>query len=435
MRVPRSWSRTAVSVGRDDVVENDGLIRIQRQGELTGDSPFGRPLAAVRMESTVASPAAAPVVGAGLTGILRARRRVSRRRQARIRGRRAAVVVATVPVEAATAAAAATATLVEVRGLRHVVVHALPRGRVAATSHAGSGATTAVSLVKAAAPATAPAAPTLIEHLLLVVVVEALLASVALLAALALAASVGHHLLLHLLLHLLEHLRVHVRHGRRHLAVLGAALGTTTLAHLLLHLLHLLHLQHLHHRGVHAVHAHAAVHSHLLLHHAHVLLHPLQVLRHDLRRHAALAHLAGHLVLAAAALVLGAALAEFAAPLVLFLLAHVASRLRLLDLDRLAVDLEMGAQARIHAGLALEGDEPEAAGSAGVLVHHEGSVHDPAELGEVVLKLLLRGVLADAADEDLACLLLLISGYRSLGVDLHRRHDGINVVSTGKGKG
>ena len=123
MRVPRSWSRTAVSVGRDDVVENDDLIRIQRQGELTGDSPFGRPLAAVRMESTVASPAAAAVVGARLAGVLRARGGVGGRRHVRIRRRRATVVVAAAPVsvEASTAAA----SLVEIR-LRHIVVHALP---------------------------------------------------------------------------------------------------------------------------------------------------------------------------------------------------------------------------------------------------------------------------------------------------------------------
>ena len=109
----------------------------------------------------------------------------------------------------------------------------------------------------------------------------------------------------------------------------------------------------------------------------------------------------------------------------------------LLHCDSLAH--EVSSIKRSNSGICLfhrlHGDESETAWSAGVLVHHEGSVHDPAELGEVVLKLLLRGVLADAADEDLACLLLLISGYRSLGVDLHRRHDGINVVSTGKGKG
>ena len=223
---------------------------------------------------------------------------------------------------------------------------------------------------------------------------------------------------------------------------LAAVLGLLLLHHHLL--LRLLHLHHLHHGRLWIHAAHAAVHSHLLLPHLEHLLHAGPLLCH--RGAAGAARVAAivstgdgsslrRVVVKVVSTSAPVAESVVAAALGLLLLSHVAAGLRLLDLDRLAVDLEMGAQARIHAGLALEGDEPEAAGSAGVLVHHEGSVHDPAELGEVVLKLLLRGVLADAADEDLACLLLLISGYRSLGVDLHRRHDGINVVSTGKGKG
>lgn len=183
--------------------------------------------------------------------------------------------------------------------------------------------------------------------------------------------------------------------------------------------MHLLHLHHLHHGRVHAIHSHAASHSHLLLHHGHVLLHALQVLGHDLGRHASLAHLAGHLILVAAALVFAAAaLSEFAASRVLFLLSHVTSRLGLLDLDRFSMDLEVSAQACIYTSFAFKGDESKAPRAASVFVHHKGRVDNTTKLGKVIFELLLGGFLADAAYEDLARLLLLVSWDSTLGVDL-----------------
>jgi hypothetical protein len=231
------------------------------------------------------------------------------------------------------------------------------------------------------------------------------------------------HHLLHLRHLLLHHSRVHIRrHTRRHATLAG---------HLLLHLLHLLHVQHLAHGGVHV-----AVHHHLLLEHGHGLLHALEVLRHDLRRHAggagahaaATAHTAGaahalavvHAAGPAHALPLAAKLpAAGPAPARgVLLVAEIAARLGLLDLDRLAVDFEVGREAGVAAGLALERDEAEAARAARVLVHHEGGVDDAPELGKVLAELVVGRLLADAADEDLGCLFLLVAGDGALGVDL-----------------
>jgi hypothetical protein len=75
---------------------------------------------------------------------------------------------------------------------------------------------------------------------------------------------------------------------------------------------------------------------------------------------------------------------------------------------------------RVHAGLALECNESEAARASRVLIHHQGSVNNAAELGKVVLELLVRRILAHTAYEDLARFLLLISGDSTLGVNLPR---------------
>ena len=150
------------------------------------------------------------------------------------------------------------------------------------------------------------------------------------------------------------------------------------------------------------------------------MLHALHVVGHDLRRDAALGHLVGHLGLRIG-LLLGAALAEFATTGRVFLLAHVASGLSLLDFDRLSVNFQGDAEARIDPGFALKGHKAEATWSSRVLVHHECSVDDSTKLGEIVLELGFGCLLTDATNKNLACLLLLITRDSSLRVNLHRR--------------
>lgn len=222
-----------------------------------------------------------------------------------------------------------------------------------------------------------------------------------------------HHL--HLL-HLLHHSRVHPS-GR---ATRAGALPA-------LHLLHGHHL--LHHCRVHAArHCHSVLRRHLGLHHCKVLLHALPVLRHHLRAHA-VGHAAGALlalrvavvvvlVVALEAVILAAASAELAAAAAVVVVAHVAARLGLFDFNGLAEDLEWLGEGGLDGCLALEGDEAEAARAASILVHHERGVNDAAELGEELFKISLRGFLGDAADEDLAGFLLLITWNGTFGVNL-----------------
>lgn len=264
-------------------------------------------------------------------------------------------------------------------------------------------------------------------------------------------ASCGGLGLLHLhllhLLHLLQHGWVHALH---------AALGTWTLrewglrallaAHLgLLHLLHgfhLLHLLHLlHHGRIHSTHtAHASVlhggGGHLLLHGGEVLLHLLPVLRHHLGRHAAHHILATLLVLVALVLVRivveatvvvsevfasTATIASTTTALGFFFFAHIASRLRFLDFDGLAEDLEIAFQGGVDCGFAVESDEAETSRTTSVLVHHESGIDNPSKLGEVLLKDMFVRVLADASNEDLAGAFLFITRNSTFGVDLGRQ--------------
>ncbi len=207
-----------------------------------------------------------------------------------------------------------------------------------------------------------------------------------------------HHLLLHLL-HLLHHLGVHVAH---HVLVALAAAS----AH---HVLHLLHLHHVLPHG--GVHVHAAVHGHLRLHHLEVLLHALEVLSHDLGCHTTVAHLLAH----ALALFI---LFEFATLGSFFFLAQVATRLGALDLDWLAVNLERNVYAGVDAGLVFKGNETKASWTSRVLVHHQRSIDNAAELGKEVAEFLVGRVLADSANKDLARLFLFIAWDSSLGINL-----------------
>lgn len=211
-----------------------------------------------------------------------------------------------------------------------------------------------------------------------------------------------HHLLLHLLLHLLHHLRVHIAHHV--LRAVSAAASTH----------HLLHLLHLHHVLPHGwVHVHATVHGHLSLHHGKVLLHSLEVLRHNLRRHAAVAHLLAHALVAGLVVLLElVALGSF------FLFAEIATGLRPLHLNGFAVYLEGYIDTCLDAGLAFECHETKTSGTPRVLVHHERGVNNSAKLGKIVAEFLIRRLLADTPNKYFARLFLFISWNGSLGINL-----------------
>lgn len=241
------------------------------------------------------------------------------------------------------------------------------------------------------------------------------------------------------LLHLLHHHRVHAalgagalrRHRRR-----GAPLRLLLLlGHLRLHGLHGLHLLvllHLrHHGGVHG----AALHGcHLLLRYGEVLLHLSPVLRHHLGRHGwALGVLLPLVLVLVSAVVVVAAVVEVFSPsssssataataaasvVHVFLLAHIATRLRFLDFDWFVLEHQIALQGELDGGLAIEGHKAEAARTVGDLVDHQRGVDDAAELREVVFEVLLVGFLAHAADEDLGRAFLLVAGDGALGVDL-----------------
>jgi hypothetical protein len=374
----------------------------------------------------------------------------------------------------ATATTKATAAALVHDGLGNVVIHALPARRTALSAHEPALAIALLMVhVTPSTTTTASAATTaltltrsllrLLELLLLVGIVPSPVRTATTTTTATMARTTGTHpalihprpttsrttrtttptLLLLLLLrglihHLLHHSRVHTR---RH-----PARPTTrpTPAHHLLHLLHLLHIHHLRHGRVHI-----PVHHHLLLEHGHGLLHALDILRHDLARHARRArpHAAAHAhsrhlpaiihptptptpTSTAHTLPLTPKLAPAAGGILV--IAEVAPRLGFLDLDRLAVDLEVGGEAGLDAGLALEGHEAESTRAARVLVHHERGVDDAAELRKVLAELVVGGFLADAADEDLGRLLLLVAGDGALGVDLDR---GLALEWFGEGRG
>jgi hypothetical protein len=103
----------------------------------------------------------------------------------------------------------------------------------------------------------------------------------------------------------------------------------------------------------------------------------------------------------------------------LLFLAHVASWLGFLDFDWLTENFERLLQASIDCRLAVKCDESEASWSASVFVHHESGINDSTKLHEVLLKILLCGLLTDAANKDLASALLLVTWNGPLGVDLN----------------
>lgn len=310
----------------------------------------------VRVKAPVATTTSTAVVRTRSSSILRSRGRVGRRRVA-----------------------------LTWRIVVHAFVCVSTSALLLSTSVALTSAVTA-SAVASAASSAAAAAAVMLGLLLLEATVEAL-ASTALLI---------HHLLLHLLLHLL-----HLLH------LLGVhVVGAAATHHLLLHLLHLHHL--LHHLRVHLTHA---PHCHLALHHGEVLLHALEVLSHNLRGHA-VAHALSHTRPLVVAL-------ELVALSGVLFFAEVAPRLGLLDLDGLPVNLKRNVDTSINTSFAFEGNESKAARPACILVHHKGSVDNTAELCKVFPKLLIRGILADATNENLAGLLLFIARNSTLGVDLN----------------
>ena len=102
----------------------------------------------------------------------------------------------------------------------------------------------------------------------------------------------------------------------------------------------------------------------------------------------------------------------------LFFLTHVTTRLSFLNFDWLAEDLEGLCETSIDGGFTVEGNESETSRSASVFVHHEGGIDDSTELHEVFLEVLFSSFLRDTADEDLAGLLLLVSGNGTFRIDL-----------------
>lgn len=191
--------------------------------------------------------------------------------------------------------------------------------------------------------------------------------------------------------------------------------------------IHHCHLLHLH--GIHPAHgAHAATHAALLLgevllHLLEVLLHALPVLGHHGRRHIAggalglsVGRVVEAAVVAALVVVIELVAAEFLVATII--VAHVASRLSTLDFDGLAEDLERLAERGIDSSIAVEGDETETTWAARLLVHHQGCINDTAELLEELGEVLLGCLLADTANEYLACALLLFTGNSALWVDL-----------------
>jgi hypothetical protein len=239
-----------------------------------------------------------------------------------------------------------------------------------------------------------------------------------------------------LTLHGLHHGRVHhIRHGL--LSARGGRVGTHTASLLLLrlllgptstttthsrsHLLHL-HLLHLlHHGRVHGAHIHIPpTHGHLLLHHGKVLLHALPILRHHLRRHTTRHTLLSTttLLLAGVSALIHIAEVLAAAAAAAVFVAEVTAGLGFLDFDGFAEDFERAGEGVFDGGFAVEGYEAETTGAAGVFVDHECCVDDAPELCEELLEVLFCGFLADAANEDLACLFLFIAGNGALGIDL-----------------
>lgn len=194
-----------------------------------------------------------------------------------------------------------------------------------------------------------------------------------------------------------------------------------------------LHSHHLLHR--HRVHAVALLGCDVLLHLLEVLLHALPVLRHHGGRHAVVgsacrtAHSASHALIettATASIITVPKLVPPTAPTAELLVsalvvAHVAAWLCALDFDGLTEDLEGLAQRGVDSRVTVESNEAEAAGTAGLFVHHEGCVYNAAELLEEFGKVFFGGFLGDAADEDLGCALLFFARDGALGVDLGGR--------------
>jgi hypothetical protein len=245
----------------------------------------------------------------------------------------------------------------------------------------------------------------------------------------------AHHVLVsskpcsRLLLHLLHLLHLHLlHHGGVHLGLrIGAAILAIHAAHHVLHLLHHCWV----HLGPHATHGHGILHaalllrSNLLLHLLKVLLHTLPVLGHHGWAHSLGVASASLLILlliieASSAVV---AIPEFAtaAKLLVLFLAHVAAGLCTLDFNRLSEDLQRSLEGSVDSSVPVKGDEAKTARAARIFIHHQGSIHDAAELLEEVLEVILCGFLADPTDEDLACPFLLLTGDGALRIDLGTR--------------
>jgi hypothetical protein len=297
--------------------------------------------------------------------------------------------------------------------LRHILVHAVPRLRAAAT-------TISALLLHAAL---------LLLFVFLLLERELVLRGVSWTWS---SRSAGAHhtcvsaLLLH---HHLLHLHwVHAAGAAAHhvLGVRGPGVAVhATAHHLRLHLLHL--------HWVHTAHAaHGVGHAtaglllgKVLLHLLEVLLHALPVLGHHGRCHACIAAL-GLLILliviAGIPIVAVVAIVELVVATELLVaaivVAHVASGLGTLNFDGFAEDLQRLAESCVDGSITVKSDEAEATRSTSLLVHHEGSVDNSTELLEELGEVLLGCFLADTTNKDLAGTLLLFSGNGTLGIDL-----------------
>jgi len=226
-------------------------------------------------------------------------------------------------------------------------------------------------------------------------------------------------------------------HHRRLLQLHLLHHGGINAGHLLRHILHRL----LHHGGIDDGHRTAATY---LAHCRHIALHLLPVLCHHLWSHAVVgcgllllapplwsiaALRAIHVISVADAVAIVEAVTistitesstTTVIPFVhLTTASGVSPRLRLLDLDLFAQYRQSGAAQRIFDGrLAIERDESETPWPSGIFIHHEGSIKNATKLQEVFSEVRFRGLLANAADEDLRSLLLLISRDSTLGIDL-----------------
>jgi hypothetical protein len=382
-------------------------------------------IAGVRVETATAattSATATTVVGARHAGVLGTSGRVHRSVAGSSRAASAARTGRSTTAATSTASSETAAAVVDARRRRDVVVHALPGAAAvdALALHAGHLLALVLLLLE--------------DHLLLGVEAGLLLAGAGRgrsghatsgVSALHSTALLHTGATLHATTLLLLLLLLHGSHLLHHLGVhaTGAALAATHAGHHLLH--HLGVLLHGSHLRVHAT-GHTAT-LHLLLHHLEVLLHALPVLGHHGRAHVVCAAGLSSLVLLGAKVVLvstttaaSARTAKAAATTsTSTLLAEVTTRLGALNFDRFAVNGERLRQGTLNSLVVVKGDEAESTGTAGVLVHHEGTVENVAELCEELTEVCLGCLLGHTSDENLRGLLLLVTWDCALRVNLY----------------